>query len=86
MGIFEVIKEKRSRKAAANVARKVMATARNGIAVTNTGVYVLYQYMRVCMTALWLKDLAETGDAASPAHTVLTAFVKFGSILTGLVN
>ncbi|MGW1737379.1 hypothetical protein ACWCPQ_01065 [Nocardia sp. NPDC001965] len=63
---------RRGRKAAQTITRKVLPA--------------VLAHALSKMVAAWMANLVEDDEAASPAHTVLTAIVKLWKILLGLGN
>ncbi|MFD6410915.1 hypothetical protein [Nocardia asteroides] len=61
-------------------------TAKTALRRTVNATSMGFSVLRAYGTVLWLKEVADNGDAASSAHTVLTAVVYLGKILTGLAN
>jgi len=80
-------KKKHGRKATAIVARKGLAAAREGVAITRVGAPALLEYLRMVRTIYWVAHVAGYDDAANSVHTVLTAIVRYlGEILACLTN
>ncbi|MGC4990511.1 hypothetical protein [Nocardia salmonicida] len=78
--------DNRGRKVAATAACKAMAIARKGVADSRASALMLIAYLRMVRTVHWLMYVVGNDDAVSPAHTVLTAIVRFGEILACLHN
>lgn len=62
------------------------STAPTTIRKTVDAIVMGFSILRAYDTVRWLMEFAENGDAASSAHTVLTAVVNVGKILIGLDN